>query len=135
VLLSCSCVLAACGRQSADEVAIVDALTRMFDKPESRLVVGPIAASGNAALADWTQGALGGRALLKRHDGQWSIELCGGDSIKNESALAMAGIAPAEARKIVAEISEEEKGEPTERLKFIAAFRGVVRMDAHGTHP
>ncbi len=109
-------------------------LMRMFDKPEARLVVGPIAVAGNAALADWTQGAMGGRALLRYRDNIWRVELCAGDGIKNESALAMAGIRPDRGRAIVAELNDEERAETPERLKQIASFSGVVRMHGGEAH-
>lgn len=133
--LCCMVALTACDdRRSADEAAVTDTLMRLFDKPEARLVVGPIAVAGNAALADWTQGALGGRALLKRHADAWGVVLCAGDGIKNESALSMAGIPSEHAREIVAELSKKERSESAERLQLIASFRGVVRMEG-GSHP
>lgn len=142
--LCCVVCLTACGsRPSADEAAITDTLMRMFDKPAARLTVGPIAVAGDAALADWTQGSTGGRALLRSRGGTWSIELCAGDGIKSELSLSMANVPPGHAREIVAELDEEERGESPERLKQIASFTGVVRMrggqhppadDEHGVH-
>jgi hypothetical protein len=40
--------------------------TEMFDKPNETLSVGPVVVSGNHAVADWAQGDMGGRALLRR---------------------------------------------------------------------
>jgi hypothetical protein len=90
--------------------------------------------AGNAALADWTQGTLGGRALLKRHGDAWRIELCAGDGIKSESALSLTGISLQHARQLVAELNEEERDESAERLQRIASFKGVVHMSS-GAHP
>ena len=127
--------LAACGdRPSAEETAVADTLMRIFDKPEARLIVGPIAVAGDAALADWTQGAMGGRALLRYRDNAWRIELCAGDGIKNEAALSMAGIPLEHGRAIVAGLNDEERTESPQRLKQIASFNGVVRMHDGGAH-
>jgi hypothetical protein len=61
--------LAGCApRGSADEVAVRDTLMRLFDKPDSRLIVEPIAVAGNAALAGWVQGEIGGRAQQEEAD-------------------------------------------------------------------
>ena len=118
---------------SADEMAITHLLTQSFDRPEAPLVVGPIAVSGNAALADWTQGVSGGRALLRRHDEGWRVELCAGDGIKRESTLLLAGLSPDQARTILAELDARERNEAAERLKRIGSFQGVVRID-HAAH-
>ena len=42
----------------------------MFGKPNETLSVEPIMVSGDHAVADWTQGEMGGRALLRRPVGQ-----------------------------------------------------------------
>ncbi len=43
-------------------------LFQTFDKPEARLFVDAIVVEGDAAVADWRQGELGGRAFLKRKE-------------------------------------------------------------------
>ncbi len=126
--------LAGCAAgESPDEASVVEAMRRQFDKPEARLEVGPLAVAGDSALADWTQGEMGGRALLKRHGDEWRIELCAGDSIKNETTLAMSGMSKEHARMILAELEAEERQASPDRLRRIAAFRGVVRL-GEGAH-
>jgi hypothetical protein len=46
----------------ADQDAVRDVLMATFDKPEVHLVVDPVVVSSAHAIADWTQGATGGRA-------------------------------------------------------------------------
>ena len=51
-----------------DESAIVRLLHGMFDRPGQSLVDALIVVSGDHVIADWTQGDMGGRALLRwRH--------------------------------------------------------------------
>ena len=129
-------VLAGCHASSSRDAAAITALMMsMFDKPEAPLVVGPIAARGDAAVADWTQGALGGRALLKRRGDEWSIVLCAGDGIKGEAALIAAGLSSNQAQEIAAELTEREKSVSAARLAAMSAFRGVVRMGPSSAHP
>lgn len=129
--LAISLALLAChAPQSADEAAIVAVMKRTWDKPDSPLVVGPIAADGDAAIADWTQGAMGGRALLRRRDSQWSVVLCAGDGIRSPAGLQLAGLAADQAQRIAARLQEQEARVAPERLAAMRSFKGIVRMDA-----
>ena len=72
-------VAAACGRQSewagsgedADDRAVRQLMMNMYDKPEAPLGVEAVVVEQDVAIADWSQGELGGRALLRRKDGAW----------------------------------------------------------------
>jgi hypothetical protein len=110
-------------------------LADTFDKPDARLVVDPVAVSGDYAIAGWSQGDLGGRALLRRRGGEWSLILCSGDGITSVAALRRAGLPPEHARKLSARLSEAEKTIPRERLALFARFAGTVTMEAGGGHP
>jgi hypothetical protein len=48
-----------------DEDAGRDLLHLTFDKPEAKLDVAPVVALAGYAIAGWTQGETGGRALLQ----------------------------------------------------------------------
>ncbi len=52
-------------------------LMSTFDKPERRLVVELVVIERDVAIASWTQGETGGRALLRRKNGSWSVVMCG----------------------------------------------------------
>jgi hypothetical protein len=108
-VLAVAAAVAACGSgPSADEAAITELMMRTWDRPETRLVVGPIAVDGDAALADWTQQSMGGRALLRRRDSQWAVVLCAGDGIKDSSALQLAGLSVSQPQRIIADLIEKE---------------------------
>ena len=59
---------------ASDEPAIRHLMLAMFDKPDARLDVGPVVVVDDRAVAGWTQGEMGGRALLRRKPtaaGRW----------------------------------------------------------------
>jgi hypothetical protein len=73
---------------TADETTIASLLHGMFDKPGETLLVELVIVAGDHAIADWTQGQVGGRALLRRWQQQWALILCAGDGIKSAEAIA-----------------------------------------------
>lgn len=118
----------------ADQQAILTRMHATWDRPDSKLDAGPLVVEGDYALADWTQGQMGGRALLRRRHGQWSTVLCAGDGIRDVEGLAAAGVPAAIAGRLATRLAEAEKQVPAERLAQMSAFMGVVQMDTEGTH-
>lgn len=108
-------------------------LADTFDKPDARLVVDPVAISGDYAITGWSQGDMGGRALLRRRGGEWSLILCSGDGIKSVAALRRAGLPADRARELSARLSQTEKNVSRERLALFARFEGTVTMEAVGS--
>ena len=70
-----------------EAIAIRALLTKTWDKPEAKLVADPIVVVDDYAIAGWTQGQRGGRALLRRIGKAWSVVLCSGDPLKHAAAL------------------------------------------------
>jgi hypothetical protein len=119
----------------AAETQIKAVMDGTWDRPDQRLQVSPIVVVSDHALAGWTQGEMGGRALLRRKGHEWQIVLCSGDQLKSEEALTKIGL-PADAAKILAARLAEAEGkiEPG-RLALFSRFDGIVMMDASGHHP
>ncbi|WP_316229572.1 copper uptake system-associated protein [Bradyrhizobium sp. SZCCHNR1070] len=113
----------------ADQDAVRDVLMATFDKPEAHLVVDPVVVSGGHAIADWTQGATGGRALLRHSASGWRLVLCAGDAIKDPAALRLAGVSSSDAAELVAALAASEQQLTRDRLALLSSFEGVVRMD------
>lgn len=131
-ILGLTALLTACGpSQEADRAAAQAVLHALYDKPGQTLESGPTAIEGNIAVVDWTQGEMGGRALLQRHDGKWMLLLCSGDALRTAEGLQGVGVPPAAAKALAAKLQEAEAGIAPQRLARMASFRGVVRMDAH----
>lgn len=118
-----------------NEDAVRHLLHSTFDKPESRLVVDPIAVADGYAMAGWTQGDTGGRALLQNKGGRWTLILCAGDGIRSADALRLAGLSPDAARNLSQALGNAERGVAAERLAMFAKFEGLVKMDESGNHP
>ncbi|HTO66132.1 MAG TPA: copper uptake system-associated protein [Bradyrhizobium sp.] len=114
---------------SADETTIASLLHGMFDKPGETLLVEPVVVAGDHAIADWTQGQMGGRALLRRAQQQWTLILCAGDGIKSADAMQMGGVPPADAKALETGLATAEAKLSPERLALFSRFEGLVGMD------
>lgn len=119
-----------------DTAAILAYLHATWDRPEARLDAGPVVMQGDYAVADWTQGDKGGRALLRRVDGAWTTWLCAGDGIRDAAGLRKVGVPDADANALARQLAAAERGVPADRMAKMATFAGIVRMDAqaHATH-
>jgi len=125
--------------QTADTSAprnIERVMKALFDKPGAPLTVAPITVEGEYALAGWTQSDKGGRALLRQAHGKWSIEVCGGDGLKEVSALTATGMSHAVATRLTQRATAAEKKLPPQQVRQFSMFDGVVRVDggAHSGH-
>ena len=119
----------------SDETAIRRVILGTWDRPEARVEVGPIVVAGSHAVAGWTQGQRGGRALVARDtSGRWSVMACGGDALKHAQSLASVGMSPAEARQLSASLAKAEAEVPASRRALFSTFDGPMRMDAAAHH-
>ena len=118
-----------------DEDAVTHLLKATFDKPEARLVVDPVVVAGDHAIAGWSLADMGGRALLRRKGGTWSLILCGGDAIRSAEALRHAGVRAADAALLAGKLTEAEARLSPERRALLAKFDGILEMQADGSHP
>lgn len=127
-LLGVLCVLIAPALTHAadDAGAIRQLIARTYDKPDSKVVTDPIALAGDHAVADWLQGDMGGRALLRRTAGQWQIVLCSGDALKSAKVLQESGVPASQARQLAERLAALERGLPH---AVIARFDSFGRSD------
>lgn len=129
VIAAVMLLAAACGSASSKaEAAITDVLHARLEKPGAQLIVGPIAADGAFAVAGWTQGDEGGRALLQKGGKGWFPVLAGGESLRSVQGLIGHGVPQHQAVEITKELAREEKNVSAERLAKMARFAGEVRM-------
>jgi hypothetical protein len=134
IALGCAFVFQGARAADSDAAAIRHVLMSSFDKPEARLLVGPVVVVGTHALAGWAQGERGGRAMLYRHGDQWQVALCSGDGLKQVSVLREAGIDAADAKALVEALASAEARLPAALIAKFSTFDGLVRMDASGQH-
>ncbi|MBX3428393.1 MAG: copper uptake system-associated protein [Hyphomonadaceae bacterium] len=117
------------GGNDQDDIAAIEAVMRAtWDRPEAPLDAGPIAVSGDYAVADWTQGDMGGRALFRR-DGSWKVVLCSGDGLRTTEGLQSVGVPARDARNLEVALTRLERDVSGERLAAMSLFAGVVRME------
>lgn len=128
-IIAVALLTSACGSSSTDaEKAVASILHARFDQPGAELIVDPIAANGAFAVAGWTQGEKGGRALLQKGSKGWLLVLCGGESLRSMQGLTRLGVPQHQAMEITKELAREEKRVSAERLAKMASFTGEVRM-------
>jgi len=105
-----------------------------FDKPESRLFVDAVVVEGDAAVADWRQGDLGGRAFLKRKNDAWTIALCGGDALKDSATLERLGVSKMRAEALSKRLAAEEERLSPDIVEHFSRFDGLAAVEADGGH-
>ncbi len=105
-----------------DEAKIQAVIGKTYDKPNNKVNTTPISVADDFAVADWTQGKRGGRALMKRIDGNWEILACGNDGLKDTKSLVKAGMSEKTASAIVKKLSDLEKLEDPKRLAKFNLF-------------
>ena len=119
-------------RDTPEQADIRQLLVATFDKPEARLSVDPIVVEQDAGVAGWTQGEMGGRALLRRRDGLWVLVMCAGDALKSAATLEQAGLAAAQAGALATAVAAAEVGIDANRREMLARFDGIMMME--GSH-
>ena len=118
-----------------DEDAVRDLLHTTFDKPEVRLVVDPVVVTNGYSIAGWTQGWMGGRALLQHRQGRWVLILCAGDGIRSPESLRQIGLAASVAHSLSEKLAEAERLTTSERVAMFGRFEGLIKIDEAGDHP
>ncbi len=118
-----------------NEDAVRHLLHSTFDKPGAKLIVEPVAVDGDHAIAGWTQGDTGGRALLRRKGDHWQIVLCSGDQLRSVDTLAHAGLPMPAANALASQLAKAEASTDPKRLALFSRFDGIVMIGADGHHP
>ncbi|MCU0908752.1 MAG: copper uptake system-associated protein [Rhodobacteraceae bacterium] len=117
---------------AGDIDAIRALLMATFDRPDAPLTVDPVVVAGDDAIAAWQQGGNGGRALLRRTDGQWAVWLCAGDEVLDPAFLAEHGVTAEAAAGLSGAARGAEAALGTDAIARLDAFEGVVLIAAAG---
>jgi periplasmic copper chaperone A len=116
--------------QPADpQLAIPEVMKALFETPDNPLSVTPVVVAGDWAVADWSQGDKGGRALLKHGDKGWAIHLCSGASLKDAKALQQIGIAQSQAQSLAAGLARAEAALSHAHVALYDSFEGTMLME------
>ena len=136
--IACALSLGRASAQQAEGIEarrIADLLSTQFSKPGSPVVSGPVVVEGDFAVAGWTQGELGGRALLKREGQRWEVVACAGNAFREAATLESAGMPAESARAIAQRLAEAESRLPAERLERLGRFGPNVARFGNEGHP
>ena len=115
-----------------DAQVIEYTMKKLFDKPEAPLAVMPISIEGDYAVAGWVQSGKGGRALLKKEASGWRIQVCGGDGLKKAATLEQTGMPTTTASRLAKSVDAAEAKLPSEHLKKLAMFEGMMKVEPSG---
>lgn len=117
-----------------EQAAIRDLIDKTWSRPDANVVIDPVVVDGDYAIAGWTQGERGGRALLNKRDGVWTVVLCSGDGLKAAHLLVEAGVPEASAMRLAADLATAEAETDVRRVKLFSTFEGVMQMTGeHGS--
>ena len=119
--------------KSEDEVrAVKQAIGSILDRPAGPVLVKAVSVEQDFAVAAWMQRGSGGRALLKRTKGQWSISACGDASLIEYGNLQKMGMSSSVAKRLAEKIRSAESALTEEDKRQISKFDGVLKFeDAH----
>lgn len=124
-----STALAASGK---DESAVSAVLMKSWSRADAPLFVAPVTVVENYALAGWVQAERGGRALLMRKpSGEWAVQLCGGDALKEVETLKQSQVPDAIASELSTRNATAEAKIPSATRALFSTFGAAVR---HGDH-
>ncbi len=120
-----------------NEHQITLVLKNQFEKPEAPLRVEPINVEGDFAVAGWSQGGRGGRALLQKDRNQWFISICGGSGLTQADVLQSIGMSNAAAIKLASAVVASEIKLGADKRKLFDGFEGMMKIDpaeGHANH-
>jgi hypothetical protein len=116
-------------KATTDAHQITHVMKAQFDKPDAPLKVHPVVVEGQFAVAGWTQGPKGGRALLQKEHGQWRISVCGGDGLLQAKVLALSGMGESAAQSLAAKVQAAESKLSKAQRQQLALFQGEIQID------
>jgi len=135
LLISISFVFGQAVAHGTDQDLVRHAMMAVFGKPTDPLNVEPVVVSGDYAVAGWVQSGKGGRAVLQKMHGHWSIMVCGGDGLKDAKALEQTGMSAATAATLAKSLAAAESKVSADTRKKFAMFDGILKVDAGHSNP
>lgn len=117
---------AGCSSGTGDEQAVRQLAFRSLSTPQAGAVVGPVVLQSGFAIVDFTQVAHGGRVLLRKAGGDWTVLACGGDVLKRRPSVERLGVPDGTAGVLITKLLREEGRLSPDRQAAIAAYRGAT---------
>lgn len=111
---------------------ITTSMKAQFERPAAPLTVAPVTVRGDDAVAGWTQDGRGGRALLKRENGQWHITVCAGAGLTQANVLQLAGLDAHQAAQLAQAVQTAEARLSAEQRRQFDSFEGQINVRQAG---
>jgi len=137
LLLAAPLIVASCdaNKVQSDPQQVSQSIRSMFETPDNPIHLEPIVAVSTFAVAGWIQGERGGRALLRKRNGEWNVVLCSGDALTRADMLTNMGVPNDVAVRIATQVVEAESRMTAAQRKLLSSFGETVIMDeAHADH-
>jgi hypothetical protein len=117
------------GKIEDDVRAVQQTIGGTLDRPAAPVLVKAVSVEQDFAAAAWMQRGSGGRALLKRTNGQWSISACGDASLIEYGNLQKMGMSSSVAKRLAEKIRSAESALTEEDKRQISKFDGVLKFE------
>lgn len=109
-------------------------INKTFDRPDSKVKIDPVVVAAPYAIADWTQDAKAGRALIKLENGNWQLLACGGTGMKTTASLIQQGVPENIAVILSQQLSNAEKVLDNQQVESFDSFGPAVIFSDSGSH-
>nr|WP_315466281.1 copper uptake system-associated protein [uncultured Rhodoferax sp.] len=123
---------AALAPKGTDAEQIASVMKKQFERPDAPLNVAPVTVLGHYAVAGWTQGGKGGRALMQKDANGWFIAVCAGDGLKDAKVLQSTGMPAEQAAPLAAAVKAAEAKLGKDQLALFASFEGMLNVGPAG---
>ncbi|WMW81902.1 copper uptake system-associated protein [Undibacterium cyanobacteriorum] len=134
MLIAASCSLSA-QQLNPEQKAIQSLIASTYDQANSKVQTSPIVTVADYAIADWIQGEKGGRALLKKTNGNWEITMCGGQGLTVAKNLIEIGIPTAQAHELANALKAAETQLDQQKIKLFDSFGKTISLkEMQGNH-
>jgi hypothetical protein len=122
--------------KGTDAQQIAAVMKKQFETLDAPLAVEPVTVLDNYAVAGWTQGKKGGRALMQKDHGQWVFAVCAGKGLTQAKVLETTGMNSAQAKNLAQAVMLAEAKLSAGKRDLFDSFEGMVKIgagqDAHG---
>ena len=125
VIAAFSMSLLGCNHASSvaeDKTAIAAVMQTHYARPNAAPSIEPIVVRHPYGIADWVQGDTGGRTLLRKRFGTWSVVTSTGLEMRDAAYLQQAGVPKDDAIALATQLIDAERSIDSHRLALLDQF-------------
>lgn len=110
-----------------EKTAIINLLQATYGGSSGELLVDPVIVRTKYAVAGWSRGGSGGRALMRKEGGAWKVVTNAGAEMRDAQFLKQAGVPEKEAKALYNALIAAERQVPEERLAMFDRYEPMRR--------